>query len=106
VIPEPFSALDAFNQVVGSLPESLRIRIVDIRVDSTGILPEGQARTHADAEKLAQAIRATGQFVCDPPRSEQLVKGGVAFTLNGKPASKPALSKAEGAAAAAKGGKP
>jgi type II secretion system protein L len=105
-MPEPFSALDSFNQVVGSLPENLRIRIVDLRVDPSGILVEGQARSHADAEKFAQAIRATGRFVCDPPRSEQLVKGGVAFTLNGKPAPKPALSKAEGAEAAAKGGKP
>jgi type II secretion system protein L len=98
-MPEPFSALDSFNQIVGSLPESLRIRVVDLRVDPSGILVEGQARSHADAEKFAQAIRATGRFVCDPPRSEQLVKGGVAFTLNGKPAS----TKAE---AAAKGGKP
>jgi hypothetical protein len=96
-IPEPFSALDAFNQVVGSMPESLRVRIVDIRVDPSGILLEGQARSHADAEKLAQAVRATGQFTCDPPRSEQLVKGGVAFTLNGKPAAK--------TAAVARGGK-
>ena len=84
-VPEPFSALDAFNQVAGGVPADLRIRIVDIRVDAAGLLIEGQARTHADAEKLAQAIRSGGQFTSDPPRSEQLVKGGVAFTLMPSP---------------------
>jgi type II secretion system protein L len=95
---KPFSALDTFNQVAGSVPETLRIRLVDIRVDAGGLLIEGQARSHADAEKLAQAIRAGGRFASDSPRSEQLIKGGVSFTLGAKPA--PSVT------AAAKGARP
>jgi len=87
-IPDQPSAFDAFSQVVAGVPEALRLRIVDIRIDPTGIQIEGQARSHADAEKLSQAIRASGRYVLDPPRTEQLVKGGIGFTLTGRPATK------------------
>ena len=45
---------------------------------------EGQARTHTDAEDVHHSLTTAG-FVIDPPRTERLASGAVAFTLVGKP---------------------
>lgn len=85
-LPEQPSALETLRRAAGGFPKDLRFRLVDIRVEPGEILLEGQARSHADAETVAKGI-ASGGFVMESPRTENLVRGGVAFTLAGKPAA-------------------
>jgi hypothetical protein len=78
------SALATLRQTIAALPPALRFRLVEVRIDSTGILLEGEARNHSDAETIARALSRPGGLQVDSPRTESLVKGGVAFTLVGK----------------------
>ena len=78
-------SLDALRRIASSLPPTMRLRLVDVRVGPTGIVLEGQARNHAGAQVIAQALKEQG-FAMEAPRTEQLVSGGVAFTLVGKDA--------------------
>jgi hypothetical protein len=84
--PDQASALETLRLAAGGFPRDLRFRLVDLRVEPGELFLEGQARSHADAETVARGIAAAG-FVMEPPRTENLVKGGVAFTLAGKPAA-------------------
>ena len=79
------AAIDALKQVVAGFPADLRARLVMIRIEPVEVYLEGQARSHADAEAIARGISGQG-LAMEPPRTESLAKGGVAFTLAGKPA--------------------
>jgi len=85
-VPEGPAALETFRRVASGLPEDVRFRLSLIRVEPTGLLLEGRARNHAAAEAVARGIAARG-FTMELPRTENLAKGGVAFTLVGEPAS-------------------
>lgn len=82
-MPDRPCSLESLRRIVTSLPASLRLRIVEIRIDPAGIFVEGQARDHSAAEMVAQSLRRSG-FDADSPRSEHLVRGGVAFTIIGR----------------------
>ena len=82
-IPERANALEALRQVVANLPASVRLRIVQMQIGPGGIIIEGQARNHADAEVLSRSLKGGG-VAMDPPRTERLPAGGVAFTLVGR----------------------
>jgi type II secretory pathway component PulL len=84
VVPEPHAAIERLRQVVAGLPADLRLRVVDVRIDPAEVYVEGQARSHADAEKIGRGIGGQG-LAMDPPRTENLAGGGVAFTLVGRP---------------------
>jgi hypothetical protein len=79
-VPVLPSALDTLRRVVAGLPPTMRLRLLDVRVGPGDVLLEGQARTHSDAEAVAQALSRAG-FVPDPPRTEALPDRGVGFTL-------------------------
>ncbi len=95
-LPKTPAALDALRHVAQGLPTDLRFRLVDLRIEPAEIFLEGQARSHADAEAVARGIAKAGPFTMEPPRTESLVKGGVAFTLAGKQAATPAAPKPKG----------
>ena len=81
--PERRSALDQLRDLAARLPGEVRLRILDVRIEPDGLIVEGQARTHGDAEKIAAGLR-TGPGapgLVEPPRTERLERGGVAFTL-------------------------
>ena len=97
-LPVPASALDSLRQVVNGLPPGVRVRILELRVDPSSIYIDGQVRGHTDAESINRGLIGAG-FLVDPPRTESLPTGGVAFTLAGKPVAAPAVAPpAEGAA--------
>jgi len=83
-IPQHPAALDILRKVVTGLPTDLRNRLVMLRIDSYEVYLEGQARSHTDAEAIGRGIAAQGLSM-EPPRTESLAKGGVAFTLAGQP---------------------
>jgi type II secretory pathway component PulL len=77
--------LDTVTRVLTALPGDLRFRIQSIRADDKTIDLDGQARSHTDAEQIANAVRAAG-IELDPLRSENLAQQGVTFSLHGVPA--------------------
>lgn len=83
-MPDQPSALDTLGGIVSALPPSVRLRIVDMRIGPTSIVIEGQARDHIGAEILSRSLNRAG-LAMDPPRTESLERGGVAFTLIGRP---------------------
>jgi hypothetical protein len=96
-LPARLSALEALRIIVARLPGELRVRLTSVQINETGIVVRGQARSHSDAQTVAQAL-TQGGFAVEPPSTESLVRGGVSFTLTGKPtpellAGKPSVSK-------------
>ncbi len=84
-LPNRPSALLVLRDATSALPKDLQVRIVEARIDSDGLLLEGEARSHTDAEAVAQALGRSGAFSVEPPRTEHLAKGGVTFTIVGSP---------------------
>jgi len=95
-VPRQPSALETFRQLVVGLPRDLRFRLVEVRIDSSGLLLEGEARSHGDAETVARTLSRSGALQMDSPRSESLAKGGVVFTLVGKLADQQPPAKGGG----------
>jgi len=86
--PEQISALELLYRTLVSLPDDLRFRVTELRWESDKLYMEGQARSHADAEALAKALRQAARFTIEPPRSEQRPSGqGVTFTITGSAAA-------------------
>ena len=95
-IPTQVNALNALRSIIASLPPTLRLRIIDVRITPTSIFIEGQVRDHTGAELICQSIRNAG-FDMNAPRSEHLSRGGVSFTLTGKPkAPDPQIAATDG----------
>jgi len=90
--PGEVSALESLRAVAAGLPAKVRLRVTELHLAPSSVRIEGQARSHGDAEAVARSLRAggtdgRGPFEIDPPTTEHLVRGGVAFTLTGRPAS-------------------
>lgn len=83
-------------QCLRRLPTDLRYRLVELRIDGDKLYLEGQTKSHSDAEMLATALRravpspepkpgktnpTSPGFVVEPPRSDQMPDGTVAFSL-------------------------
>lgn len=83
-VPDQPSALETLRLIASALPANLRMRLTEVRIGPTEVLIEGQARAHSDAEVFAQALKKKG-FAVDPPRTENLPRQGVGFTLVAKP---------------------
>ena len=83
-LPHRPNALETLATLAGNIPSNIRMRATEIRVGPRGIILQGQSLTHSDAELIAGALR-DGGFKIDPPKTESLESGGVAFTLVGRP---------------------
>jgi len=80
-LPARSDALETLRSVAAGIPD-LRLRITRLRIGPSGVLIEGQGRSHSDAEGLARSLAAAG-LATGAPRTQQLVGGGVAFVLSG-----------------------
>ncbi|MDQ3441454.1 MAG: hypothetical protein M3478_14015, partial [Planctomycetota bacterium] len=76
------------------LPGDVRFRVAELRLDPETLSLQGQARSHADADAVATALRRDGDFTVDLPRTEQVAGGLVRFTIGGAPAAAPVPSPA------------
>jgi len=90
--PGDVSALESLRAVAAGLPANVRLRVTELHLAPASIRIEGQARSHGDAETVARGLRmgeaeGRGPFDIDPPTTEHLARGGVAFTLTGRPAA-------------------
>lgn len=82
VVPHRPNALNTLRRVLANLPPRVRLRLVDIRIEPTSILIEGEARAHSDAQMIAESLRQ-GRLAVDTPTTESLATEGVSFTLDG-----------------------
>jgi hypothetical protein len=81
-MPEEPCALNTLRLIIANLPPAVRLRMDKMSIEPHSIRIEGQTRTHSDAEIIARALKEGGLAVT-PPRTEQLVRGGVGFRLVG-----------------------
>lgn len=80
-LPDRASALDLLHRSLTAMPTNLRYRVLELRLDDQRLYLEGQARSHADVSAIANALRSAAGFDVQPPPTENLTGGGVAFTL-------------------------
>ncbi|MBI1335787.1 MAG: hypothetical protein GC164_02365 [Phycisphaera sp.] len=77
-------ALDQLATVLQFLPANVRYRITDISIDTREVRVEGMAKSFADAEKIAIALRASGWYDVDAPRTQTLKQDVVSFAFTAK----------------------
>jgi hypothetical protein len=82
---QPISALTQLRDVLASLPSDVRYRILDLSIEPDLVRLDGQARGHAEADRLAAALRQSGRFDVEPPKTQLLKEGGVSFLFTAKP---------------------
>jgi hypothetical protein len=91
------SALVHLREVLSRLPGNVPYRILDLSIQPDRIRVDGQARSHAEAERLAVALRQSEQYDVQPPKTEALKERGVGFLFTAEPrrASAPPTGSAE-----------
>jgi hypothetical protein len=77
--------------LLASVPEGLRCRLLNLRLDRNRIQVEGELRSHSDADAITAGLRKRGLRV-EPPRTQQLAGQGVSVRL----AAESAESKPQG----------
>jgi hypothetical protein len=114
-VPPPAATLQDLHNVIAGLPEgnggetsggvsggdALRFRVLELRIEPTRLYLDGQARSHAAADRIAAGLREATTYQIDPPRTQNLRssnttalasqtsggsggRGGVAWTLVGQ----------------------
>jgi type II secretory pathway component PulL len=78
--PRLRSATLLLRDALAPLPEELRYRLLEIRLEEDRVYLDGEVRRHGDADLLADALRKSG-FTVDAPRTENLADKGVAVTI-------------------------
>jgi hypothetical protein len=79
--PDMKSALLLLREALMRLPDHLRFRILEIRIENDHLHIDGEARAHSDADAIAAALRTRRGFDVDPPRTDALAQRGVRFTI-------------------------
>lgn len=80
----PISALVQLHDVLSVLPKDLRYRILDLSIEPELVRVDGEARTHAEAEKLALSLRAGDRYTVEAPKTQALREQGVSFVFSAK----------------------
>lgn len=88
------SALTQLRDVLAGLPRDMRYRIVDLSIEPQRVRVRGEARTYAEAERLALALRRSGRYEVDPPETESRRERGVRFLFSAEPRPASASSRA------------
>ncbi len=78
-------ALVHLRNVLSNLPKDLRYRILALNIRPGLIRIDGQARSHAEADRIAVSLRETGLYEVDPPETHALDEHGVSFEFAAKP---------------------
>ena len=75
-------ALVHLHQSLAALPDDQRYTITDLRLEDGRLRLTGQARTHGEADQIANALRLRSAFVVDPPSTDNLPDQGVRFVID------------------------
>jgi hypothetical protein len=73
-LPSSPPALDVLCQMLAALPNNLRYRILEIRIDEGRLDVNGEVREHGDADKIATLLREHGFEVSAPSTQRQSSK--------------------------------
>lgn len=87
-MPQLNSAVQSLADALRPLPEELRFRLLEVRLDESGVHIQAEVRQHGDADLLAGALRTAGLAV-NQPRTETLANKGVAVTIHAGRAETP-----------------
>jgi hypothetical protein len=90
------SALVHLREVLSRLPADLHYRILDLTIQPDLIRVAGQARSHAEAEKVVIGLRQSGKYEVDSPRTQALKESGVSFSFAAKPCTDSATMRKGG----------
>jgi hypothetical protein len=82
-LPAPPASDLLLQRILAALPNDLRYRVPEIRVEGPGIYVAGEVRSNADADRLTAALRAAG-FETDSPRTQRLADQGFSVRIAGK----------------------
>ncbi len=79
------------HEVLAGLPEGQRFAITDLRLEDGELRLTGHARSHGEADQLANALRTRSSFIVEPPSTDSLSRnarqsnpsGGFGATFGG-----------------------
>jgi hypothetical protein len=80
-LPESLSFLTVLQPLLRSLPNDLRYRILEMRIENGQLYLVGQVRAHGDADRIAGALRGAGLEV-KSPNTNRLEREGVEFRIS------------------------
>lgn len=83
VIPTKTPAIQLLEKVLRSIPQELRFRLLEVRLESGRLYLVGQVREHAEADRIAEGLRQANLLV-DPPTTHRLPERGVEFRISAK----------------------
>ncbi|MEM1356355.1 MAG: type II secretion system protein GspL [Planctomycetota bacterium] len=69
------------HDLLDALPSDQRYAITDLRIEQGELRMTGYARTHGEADQIANTMRGSSLFVVEPPSTDNLREGGVRFAL-------------------------
>jgi|GEM_PF-3418371 len=72
------------RDTLAALPKDQRFVITDLRVEAGELRLSGHARSHSEADQIANALRQNSPFIVEPPSTDNLREGGVRFTLQAR----------------------
>lgn len=81
----PASALVHLRNVLASLPGQMRFRILEVEIGPEGVSVRGQAKSYADAERIAAALRDTQLYAVEMHETQRLGEEGVSFRFTATP---------------------
>jgi hypothetical protein len=76
--------LATLRDLITFLPDDVRFRVYELRLDNGAFALVGEARSHGDAQAVAASLRRRPGFSVEPPRTQQSPGRGVGFTINGE----------------------
>jgi type II secretory pathway component PulL len=92
-LPTLMPYADLMERLLQALPEGLRFRLFEVRLNNGQLYLVGQVRAHGDADRIAEGLRAKGLEVASPS-TQRLEKEGVEFRISARlappPTKKPA----------------
>ena len=92
---QPRSALEQYHDLLGALPTDFRYRITSIDIEPDRVTLGGEAKSNAEAERIAKALRDQTAYEVDAPRMTAIADG-VSFTFSARYSKQKAAQLGEG----------
>jgi hypothetical protein len=87
-LPQLTPYVGVLERLFKALPDSLRFRLLEVRIENGRLYMVGQVRAHGDADRIADGLRAAGLEVASP-NTHRLEKEGVEFRISARLAQPP-----------------
>ncbi len=91
----PTSALAHLRGVLAHLPGDVRYRVLDLQIRPDLVRVDGEAQSHVEAERVAVALRQSGAYTVEQPKTERLKGRGVSFLFHARPAEASLAAKGD-----------